>query len=415
MRLRSWIHPAILATALLAAAAGFAQFGVTAALGDVARAFGKAGNGPSISEQIGLSLTTLGIGLGVIRLASVGSLPLTGLADRMGRRRVILICCLGGLAFTIASAASPSYWWFIAVFALGRPLLSTTNALAAVIAAEQTRAADRAKAVALIAAAYAMGAGAVALVRGIWGVEFRTLFALSIVPLLLVAVLGRLVQEPDRYALLQRQERKPWTRPHLPGAVPTRFRARLALLASLGFAAAFVTGPATTLLFVYVENVLGLAPSTAAWAVPVAGLGGLAGLVLGRWAADRIGRVPTLVVAQAGIAIAGALTYSAGIPGAIGGYIGSISAQAALGPAIGVLGVELFPTSTRASAAGWFQAAGVLGAVAGLITFSLLVDVFGSFTPAALAVTIPVALSSAAYLFLPETRGLELEQSAPEE
>jgi hypothetical protein len=40
LRLHGWHAPAILATGALAAAAGFAQFGGTSALADVARSFG---------------------------------------------------------------------------------------------------------------------------------------------------------------------------------------------------------------------------------------------------------------------------------------------------------------------------------------------------------------------------------------
>jgi hypothetical protein len=37
---------------------------------------------------------------------------------------------------TVAAAASPGYWWFVAIFACGRPLLSASNGLAQVTAAE---------------------------------------------------------------------------------------------------------------------------------------------------------------------------------------------------------------------------------------------------------------------------------------
>ena len=60
------------------------------------------------------------------------------LADRFGRRRMLLITVGAGLAVTVLAAASPSYWWFVAIFACGRPLLSASNGLAQVIAAEQT-------------------------------------------------------------------------------------------------------------------------------------------------------------------------------------------------------------------------------------------------------------------------------------
>jgi hypothetical protein len=55
-------------TAAIAGAAGFAQFGASSALADVAPSFGQPSTaGSSVVAQIGLSVTVLGIGLGIIR------------------------------------------------------------------------------------------------------------------------------------------------------------------------------------------------------------------------------------------------------------------------------------------------------------------------------------------------------------
>jgi predicted MFS family arabinose efflux permease len=275
-----------------------------------------------------------------------------------------------------------------------------------VIATEETRMADRAKAVALLGGAYAVGAGMSAIVRGLWDLGFRPLFALAIVPLVLVPLIGRQVEEPDRYMRL----RDLGIAAARPGRIPAALRSRLALLAGLGFFAfGFVMGPVTTLLFLYGESVLGFSKAVTSLVVLCAGPVGLAGLLVGRWSTDRLGRIPTTMVAHVVAALAGAFTYTAGAGGAIGGYLVSIFGQAAFGTAIGALSVELFPTSSRGTAAGWLNAAGVLGTVLGLLTFGLLVDASGSFGPAALAVTIPVALAAAGYLRLPETLGHDLE------
>jgi MFS family permease len=188
LRLYGWHDAAILTTAGLAAAAGFAQFGVTSALADVAKTFGEpTSTSSSVTAEVGLSLTTIGIGLAIIRLAALGSLPLAGLADRLGRRRVLLGCTAFGLAVSALAALSPSYWWFVALFALGRPLLSGTNAVSGVIAAEETRSSDRAKAIALVTAGWGAGTGLIAVVRGVAGdaLSWRGLFALLVIPLAL--------------------------------------------------------------------------------------------------------------------------------------------------------------------------------------------------------------------------------------
>jgi MFS family permease len=426
VRLHGWRHPAILAVAAATVAAGFAQFGATTALGDVAHAFGQAGEGASVAAKVGLSGTTLGVGLAIVRLASLASLPLAALADGHGRRRVLLGCVSGGLAATALAALSPGYWWFVALFALGRPMLSATNAISGVVAAEETRSRDRAKAIGLVTAGYGIGAGLTALVRGVAGdrLGFRGLFALALVPLAATPLLARRLEEPDRYRRLRAaadprlragaDPRLAATRPPVLGVVRAGLRPRLWLLAALAFSIAFVTGPMNTFLFVYAENALGMSRSSTAAMVLAAAPVGLAGLLVGRWAADRLGRRVTAAGTQAMVALAGMLTYSGSRAAVAGGYLLAILVASAYAPAFGALGAELFPTSARATAAGWLVAAGVLGAVAGLVAFGLLTDALDSFAAAAVLICAPVVLTSVLFARLPETRGLELEQSAPD-
>jgi len=418
VRLHGWRHPAILAVAAATVAAGFAQFGATTALGDVARAFGETGEGSSVVAKVGLSGTTLGVGLAVVRLASLASLPLAALADGHGRRRMLLVCVTGGLAATALAALSPGYWWFVALFALGRPMLSATNAIAGVVAAEETESRDRAKAIGLLTAGYGIGAGLTALVRGAAGdgLGFRGLFALALVPLAATPLLARRLEEPDRYRRLQAAEdpRAAPARPPVLGRVHAGLRPRLWLLAALAFAIAFVTGPVNTFLFVYAENALGMSRSSTAAMVLAAGPVGLVGLLIGRWAADRLGRRITAAGTQAMVALAGMLTYSGSRAAVAGGYLLAILVASAYAPSFGALGAELFPTITRATAAGWLVAAGVLGAVTGLVAFGLLTDALDSFATAAVLICAPVVLTCVLFARLPETRGLELEQSAPD-
>jgi MFS family permease len=417
--LHGWRHPAILALAATALASGFAQFAATAALGDIAKAFGKeTGAADSVVAQVGLSGTTLGVGLAIIRLASLGALPLAALGDRVGRRRVLLTTVATGLAITALAALSPGYWWFVALFALARPLLSATNALDAVVAAEETQTHDRAKAIALVTAGYGIGAGLTALIRGVAGegLGFRGLFALTLGALAATPLLARFLEEPDRYQRLRvaTDPEVAATQPRVLGRIRADLRPRLRLLAVLGFAIAFVTGPANTFLFVYAENALGMSRSATAALVLAAAPVGLLGLLLGRWGADTLGRRRTAGGTQAVVALACMLTYSGSRPAVAAGYLLGILAASAYGPSFGALTAELFPTSVRATAAGWLLAAGVVGAVAGLVAFGRLADVLANFGGAAVLIAAPVIVASLLFARLPETRGLELEQSAPE-
>ena len=267
-------------------------------------------------------------------------------------------------------------------------------------------------------AGYGIGAGLTALVRGVAGGElgFRGLFALALVPLAATPLLARRLEEPDRYQRLRvaADPELAATRPAVLGRVGAELRPRLWLLAVLAFSIAFVTGPINTFLFVYAENALGMSRSSTAAMVLAAGPIGLVGLVIGRWAADRLGRRVTAAGTQAMVALAGMVTYSGSRPAVAAGYLLAILVASAYAPSFGALGSELFPTSVRATAAGWLVAAGVVGAVAGLIAFGLLTDALSSFAAAAVLVCAPVVLTCVLFARLPETRGLELEQSAPD-
>jgi MFS family permease len=400
---RGWLHPTIVGVAGLAVLVGGAAFGVTAVLADVAVSFGEAD--PGTDEPVGLSATAIGIGLAIIRLAGAGSLIGAALADRHGRRRLVLLSVAGGLALTFVATTMPAYWAFVAVIALARPLLSTTNALAAVIAAEETSSADRSKAIAFVGAGYAAGAGIVSVMRGAFpALDFRAVLALAAAPVLLVPLIARRIEEPPVAA---HATAAPLRRV---GAMPRDMWARTALVCLLTAAIAVVTGPAFTYLFVYGENVLGLSAGTMAVIVLAAGPVGLTGLLLGRWAADRVGRRWTAGVTTALTAGCAVLAYSGEVATFAVGYLATITVAGAFGPAGGALVNEVFPTRSRGTANGWAAAAGVVGAVAGLALFGVLIDTFGGYEAAGRALWLPVLPLGALYVLLPETRGRELDE-----
>ncbi len=406
--LYGWTDPAVVGLGIVALAAGFGQFGLTATLGDVARHFGHVLHGSSITDQAGLSGTQLGLGLAVIRLASLGGLPIASLADRVGRRRVLLSACGLGLAITAVSAASPGYWWFVVVFAIGRPFLSAAYAVVQVGAAEETGSQQRASAVALVAAGYAVGAGATAVLYGSTGhaLGYRGVFLLALLPMIALPFVARWVTEPDRFVQAERSSER--RRPVL-GAVARPYRARLALVTALVFSLGVITGPANTFVFLYAQNVKRFPGYAESVMVIGAGILGFGGLLAGVRLADRVGRRPTAMGAMVGIGASGILCYSGSGPALVVGYLLGITAGGVIAPAAGAFVNELFPTSVRASVAGWNVAGAVLGAVAGLLVFGAVADVGNRFAPAAVVTFLPaMALSSLVWL-LPETRGHEPE------
>ena len=411
LRLLRWRDPAVLALAVLVAAAGFCQFGVVAALADIAEELGQPHGDESLAEQAGLSGTAIGVGLAIIRLASLVALPLAALADRFGRQSTVRWFAAAGVAITAAAALSPTYAWFVAIIAVSRPLLTATNTVATVAAAELTTTEDRARAMALLAAAYGVGSGLVAVIRGIGGdaLGFRGLFALALVPLAAVVVFGRGVRETERFtsaADLRGHE--------LPvfGAVAPQHRRRLLVLAALVFAISVVTGPANSFFFLYAEDVLDLGEGVTALVIVLAGAVGLAGLLAGRAVADRLGRRIAVAGAMVLVPAAGILTYSGSVPAVVAGYLVAVLTGSAFLPAMGSLQAELFPTSVRSAVAGWLVTAGVLGSFVGLLAFGIVADADDRFGLAAALVFTPAILAAGLVALVPETRGWELDSDA---
>ncbi len=403
-----WLTPPVLTVAVLAVAAGLAQFSVTAVIGDVAAAFGEPGaSEDELAAQIGLPASTLGIALAAIRLASLASLPAAAMADRFGRRRLLLMLTAAGLAATSLAAAAPAFWFYVALVALARPMLSTVSSVAGVIAAEEASARDRSAAIALITAAYGVGAGIVSVTRGLLDEpSFRLVTAFALVPLVLLPLLAPRVREPRIASNL---------RPAvgLPGKIPAPLRRRVTVLATLTGAIALATGPAFSYLFVYSESVLGASSLFTSLLVLGAGPAGLAGILLGRLGSDRIGRRATAGTMMAITGAGGALAYTGGTAQLAVGYLLAIAASSGFAPPAGALAAELVPTTVRATVAGWITFAGVLGAVVGLASFGVLASLTGGFATASQLIAATVAVIAVGFALLPETRGTELDDPAP--
>jgi MFS family permease len=113
------------------------------------------------------------------------------------------------------------------------------------------------------------------------------------------------------------------------------------------------------------------------------------------------------------VALFAALAYTGSAAALLAGYILGVFAGSVFAPAAGSLVNELFPTPVRASVAGWSLAAGVLGAVTGLVVFGAVAGVGNRFGVAGLVTFLPAALAMMLFLLLPETRGREPEDLWP--
>lgn len=354
---------------LVAIAASFGQFGAVSSLGDVAKHFGTFHEGASLQGVVGISTTLLGLGLALLRLASLFALPLSALADHHGRVRVLRLVLTLGLLFTVAASTSPGYWWFVLLFACARPMLSAANTLVQVLTVELSADRHRVGNLAWIAAGAGIGAGISAVLHSVFRGpnSFRILFACAIVPVLLIQPLLTKIEETH---VLDRSREKLSRL----GSVPAEYRKSLYVLAWLAFVMGAITGPANGFAFVYGERILHIDPKVVALVVTGSAVTGFGGLMLSRWSSERFGRRVTVGVGAVAAGMTSTLAYFGGRTLFTAGYLVGVFAAALWAPAASALSNETFPQKVRATTGGWILVAGVLGATAGLFFFGLVGD-----------------------------------------
>ncbi len=403
---RNW-QPVTISLFLVALVAGFAPFGAVASLDKVAGYFGHHSSTKTLQSVVGLSGSQLGIGLAILRFASLGALPLASLADRWGRVSMVRRTLLVGLFITACAALSPSYWFFVACFALARPLLTSTSTLVSVITVELSSTRSRIDRLVIVSAGAGVGAGLAAIISGlIKGPDsFRYLFAIALIPMLFLRPLLRPIPEPEYRGASGTMARL--------GVVPRGLRARVAIVGVIIFLVGVISGPAGGFTFVYGESVLKISPIVVSLVVALSALTGLAGLVLSRYCAIALGRRGTIIIGTIATAVMAAIAYGGGKVAFVVGYMGGVAAGGLLAPALAAISTELFPHSTRATAAGWIVVAGVVGAIVGLLVFGLVGDSVhvtgaGSLRPAALITFLPLLPLLALLYKLPESSKMEL-------
>lgn len=397
------------ALVVVALVAGFAQFGAVASLADVARHFGSHTSSQSLQSVVGLSGSKLGAGLAVLRLSSLGALPLAALADRTRRTTVLRRTLFAGLLVTAVASLSPSYWAFVLCFALARPLLSATSTVVQVLTVELSSTTRRIHRLVIVSAGAGAGAGLAAILHGvIRGPDsFRWLFALALVPIVFLAPTVRAVPEPSFHAHANAPA------PARLGTVPRPVWGRLIAVSVIVFVIGVISGPASGFTFVYGEGVLKLRPEFVAIVVTLSAVTGLGGLLLSRHLAKTIGRKKTVLLGVLATAATATLAYSGGDAAFVVGYMGGVASGGLLAPAIAAMSTELFSHEVRATAAGWIVVAGVLGATTGLVVFGLMGDVVrvtgaGSLRIPALVTFLPLLPALVLLRRLPESSQMAL-------
>lgn len=343
-------------------------------------------------------------------LSSLGGWLAGILADRVGRVRVLKLTIFWFALFTFLSGFTQNFEQLLVVRGLQGLGFGGEWAVGAALMGESIRTRFRGRAVGTVQAGWSIGWGISVILFTILfsrlphEIAWRVLFWIGILPALLIVYIRSKVQEPEIY------------RTRTQGAnllgIFSRGYLRTTLLASiLALGAQGGYHAVTTWLPLYLRTSRGLSTLNTGAYLFVIILGAFSGYLTAAYLTDVIGRKRTLILFAAcsffavifysGFPISNHLMLALGFP--LGFFpSGSFSPM-------GAYFSELFPTSMRASGAGFAYNLGrgvgalfptLVGFVSGHTSLGTAISIFGS--GAYLVMILGV-------VFLPETRGQQLE------
>jgi putative MFS transporter len=359
------------------------------------------------ADEFGAGRSAQGLALSTARLGGILAIALGAMADRRGRRVMLLVSLAACIGSTVLGALSPNLATLAGTQAVNRGAWAAASILLAVVTAEEMPKGARAYALGLLAMSTALGAGMALWILPVADLDERAwrllyLFPLVFVPL--VVRVGRLVPESRRYE-----------RPHENVSLAGH-GGRLFLLASAAFLLNVFVAPQTQFRNEFLRDERGMSAAAIALFILITSTPGGIGITVGGRLADTRGRRVVGATATLGGTLLLAASFTLVGPGLwLSAMLGTIF-MAALEPTVRVYGPELFPTSLRGRATGILSMTAMAGGVVGLTAAGTLADALGSFGRAfAVLALAPVAVAGLVLWRFPETARRELEDLNPED
>jgi MFS family permease len=369
-----------------------------------------------VADSFGASDAELGVVLAITRVGVLVGLVGATIADRRGRRKILLASVVGVCIASAISAFAPNLVAFGAaqVFVRGFVQLAGIIGFVAVteVAPEGSRAFMLAIAGMASGAGFALGAGLLPVADQAGG-AWRLMFLVAGLGLFLVPGLARRLPETDRYTEISGRLGAARARE----LVDPMYGGRFVIAAAIGFLLGFFGSPSLQFTNRYLSKVRGYSGSGIFMLRGITqGFPALLGIILGGKLAESRGRRVIASRATLALAVASVVFFLTGGAPLWISMLAATVAGAMSGPALTAFNTELFPTEVRGRAGAILLTASVIGAAAGLLLVGYLADPLGDVGKAvAITCIAPVIVALVLIPRLPEARGQRLDDISPPE
>ena len=359
------------------------------------------------ADEFHISQSGQGIGAAIVRFGIIICLPLVAIADRHGRRPMMIALAWAAPIVSAFGAIAPSYSFLVATQTIGRPLGLTLDILIAVVAIEEMPRNGRAYATGVLALLSGIGGGvAVAsLPLADLGITaWRLVYLVGLIWIVVAIALMRWLPESQRFEK------------HVSIPLEQRVKSLAVMRRNLGriCSVVFLTNLyiATASIFQnrYLKDDRGYSAALVAVFTVVTSSPASLGLVLGGRIADERGRriLGTILVPigafllALSFSVSGPLMWTVAI---LGGFAFGLSY-----PALAVYRGELFPTGVRGLAGGIIMTSALVGGSLGLIGAGRVLDSGVSYGTVMMCLVLgPLIASVVVWFRYPETAHRELE------
>ena len=362
------------------------------------------------AQDFAISEQGQGIGAAIIRWGVVISLPLAALADRIGRRQLIIFCAFGAPIITALGGLAPSFAILVATQTLGRPLALVLTILIGIVATEEMSRESRAWAISVLAIAAGFGAGfalAALPLADLGADSWRYIYAISLAWVVIAIVLLRKLPETTRFT-----ERK---ETHLDSATHID-KTRLATQSLVAIFGNIFIAASSVFQVRYLRDVRDYSAAMVTAFTLVTGTPASIGLLIGGRVADARGRrMLSAVTFPLGTILLTAAFSTSGQTM----WLASVSGGICLGlayPAMAVYRGEMFPTLHRSFASSVIMTASLIGGSVGLVGagYALNRDLSYSTVMSWLSLG-PIVAGILVYATFPESAHRELEELNPQD